>query len=334
MASGTEAARLWDMAQLGTPLALRVAATLRIADQLTERPMSAVELAHTVSASADALDRVLRHLAGKGVLRHDGSGRYTLTELGAALRTGHPGGVQALLDAGSAIGRGDLAFVQLLHSVRTGLPGYRVHYGNCFWDDLDADPALAASFYDQMNAHVAAVGAAIVAGYDWEKLTHLVDVGGGDGALLAAILQAYQDLPGTLVDLPATAAMARENLAARGLTERADVVAGSFFDPLPRPDGASYLLCQVIHDWGDEKARAILARCVEAAGPGGRVFVVERAGACGENLHAAMDLRMLVYYGGKERSAAELVDLAGSAGLHLAAVHTEEPVSITEFVVD
>ena len=320
---------LWAMADLATPMALRVAATLRIADHLSRGRRTAPELAEAVHADADALDRVLPHLVAKGLLTRDGSGRYALTARGDPLRDDHPDGTRAMLDMGSAIGRADLSFVQLLHSVRTGAPAFPAHFGRPFWDDLAADPARRASFDTQMGADVTAWAPAILAAYDWGSLRHVVDVGGGNGSLLIALLREHPALRGTVLDLPETVEAARSALTAAGLAERADVVAGSFFDPLP-PGAGGYLLSAILHNWDDEAARAILRRCAEAAGARGRVFVVEKIGADGESVSTEMDLRGLAYFGGRERGVAELTALAAACGLRVAAVHPAGTLTIVE----
>ncbi|MFH8385282.1 methyltransferase [Kitasatospora sp. NPDC018058] len=323
-------ARLWAMAHLATPMAIRVAATLRIADHIADEPRTARELAEPTGADGGALDRVLRHLTAKGVLRRDDSGRYALTALGEPLRTDHPAGLHAMLDIEGAVGRAELSFAQLLHSVRTDEAAFPRQFGHTFWEDLAEDPARAASFDSRMGADlIAARGADIVSGYDWGSLGHLIDVGGGNGSLLIALLSAYPGLSGTVFDLPDTAEAARKALAEAGLAGRGDVVPGSFFEQLP-PGAGGYLLSSVIHDWNDRDARAILRRCAEAAGADGKVLIVERIGADGESPGTVMDLRMLAYYGGKERGVAELTALAEDAGLSVDAVHPAGILSIVE----
>lgn len=317
------------MADLATPMALRVAATLRIADQIAQGVRTAPELAAIVRADPDALDRLLRHLVTAGVVTRDDAGQYALTDLGEVLRDDHPTSLRAMLDTESAIGRADLAFVQLLHAIQTGRPGFPIQFGRSFWDDLAADPVRTASFDAQMGVDVSADAADVAAGYDWGSLGHLVDVGGGNGALLAVILRHHPTLRATVFDLPATAEAARTLLAEAGLADRADAVAGSFFEPLP-PGTGGYLLSAIVHDWDDASARAILRRCAEAAGPAGAVFVVEKIGGDGETLRTGMDLRMLVYFGGKERSVPQLEALAAAAGLRLIAVHPAGPMAIVE----
>jgi O-methyltransferase len=322
-------AELAAMADLVTPMAVRVAATLRIADHITRGLRTASELAEAADADVDALDRLLRHLAAQEVLSRDESGRYGLTARGEALRDDHPSGMRAMLDIESAIGRADLSFVQLLRSVRTGEPAFPLQFGRPFWDDLSADPARTASFEAQMSLDVAGDASAIVSAYDWGSLGHVVDVGGGNGALLTTMLSEHPALRGTVFDQPDTAEAARTALRAAGLADRSDVVAGSFFDPLP-PGAGGYLLSAIVHDWDDDAARAILRRCSDAAGKNGAVFIIEKIGADGETLRTAMDLRMLAYFGGKERGVAELTALAADSGLRVAGVHPAGTLSIVE----
>lgn len=323
------AARLWAMAHLGTPMAIRVAATLGIADHLGTGPRRGAELAGLVDADPDALERLLRYLSVRGILARDSAGRYTLTELGEPLRTGHPANLRPGLDI-DGVGRADLAFVQLLHSVRSGEAGYPRQYGRGFWEDLAADPVRRERFTAWMGSDMPARSPEILDAYDWGTLRQLVDVGGGSGALSIALLQRYPDLRALVVDLPETADDARKAVAAGGLADRCEVVGGSFFDPLPSGAGG-YLLSLVLHDWADGPARAILRRCAEAAaGTDARVFVVERTGADGGTPHTGMDLRMLVLYGGKERSVAQVAALGADAGLDLAAVHPAGAFAIVE----
>ncbi len=320
---------LWVMADLATPMAVRVAATLRIADHINRGLLTAPELAEAAGADPDALDRMLRHLVNAGVLNRDESGRYSLTARGESLRDDHPSGTRTMLDIDSAIGRADLSFVQLLHSVRSGEPAFPVQFGRSFWDDLSEDPTRSASFDAQMGSDVTADAPAIVAAYAWGSLRHVVDVGGGNGALLTAMLREHPALRGTVFDLPGAAEAARKNLTAAGFGDRSDVVAGSFFDPLP-PGAGGYVLSAILHNWDDSAAREILRRCAEAARPEAPVFVVEKIGADGESLRTEMDLRTLVYFAGRERGVAELRNLAAGAGLTVAAVHPAGALAIVE----
>ncbi|MFF4603425.1 methyltransferase [Streptomyces sp. NPDC001339] len=317
------------MADLATPMAVRVAATLRVADHIAAGRRSAEEIADAAGAHAQALDRLLRHLVTVGLLTRDAAGTYTMTEAGEELRDDHPAGKRKWLDINGAVGRGDLGFVELAHTIRTGEPAYPVRYGTSFWADLGADPALSASFDTLMGHHIELDASAVADAYDWAALGHVVDVGGGSGGLLGMVLTAHRGLRGTLVDLAGPAAAARRMLRDKGLSDRAEAVTGSFFDPLPGGAGG-YVLSAVLHDWSDEPAVAILRRCAEAAGDTGVVLVIEAVGADGESPSTAMDLRMLTYCGGRERGLTEMRELAARARLAVRSVSPFGYMSIIE----
>jgi 2,7-dihydroxy-5-methyl-1-naphthoate 7-O-methyltransferase len=312
---------IWAVADLLTPMAVRVAATLRLADHIAAGTRDAAALAAVVEADADALRRLLAHLVTAGLLTRDPAGAYRLTALGEQLRDATP-----WLDINGAVGRADLSYVELLHTVRTGAAAYQRRYGRAWWDDLAAEPALSASFDALMADRLAADVPVLVAGYDWGALGHVVDVGGGNGSLLVAILRAHPGLRGTVLDLPHAAARAGAAIAAAGLADRAAAVPGSFFDPLPAGAGG-YILSGVLNDWDDDHAGRILARCAEAAGGTGTVLVVHHFGAAAGT---EGDLRMLCYTGGREQTRAELAALAARAGLHLGAVTVAGSRSIVE----
>jgi hypothetical protein len=306
------------MASLATPMAIRVAATLHIADHAAAAPRTAEELAEKTDAHAPSLERMLRHLVTVGVLI-DEQGRYSVTALGDVLRDEHPSRLRRHLDIEASVGRADLSFVHLLHTVRTGQPAFPVQYGRTFWEDLSANEALAASFDALMGADVAAEAPDILSAYDWGSLGSVVDVGGGNGTLLIAMLSKYPTLHGTVVELPGAAHAAQQAVAGAGLAERAEAISSSLFDPLPAGAGG-YVLSAVLHNWDDPSAQLILQRCAEAAGTAGAVFVIERMGSDAESPDPARDLQQLVYFGGRDRGLAELTALAADAGLMVADV--------------
>jgi 2,7-dihydroxy-5-methyl-1-naphthoate 7-O-methyltransferase len=213
----------------------------------------------------------------------------------------------------------DLAFTGLAHTLRTGEPAWAQVFGQPFWQYLDANPEISTAF-DQTMAGGASYWAAIADGFDWSATTHVVDVGGGTGALLGAVLIRNPGLRGTLLDLPETVARGAEYLTGLGLTDRFGVAGQSFFDPLPA-DADVYLLSKIIHDWDDHDAAAILRRCAQAADQHGRVLIIEGHGDTADAAFAEMNLRMLVLTGGRERTLDEYQDLAGTAGLRVVAVH-------------
>lgn len=310
--------RLAAAADLVTPMTIRVAATLRLADLVADGVEQIDALAERTGTNAEALGRVLRQLVYRGIFTEPEPGRFALNDTAAALRSDDPSGVRTWFDLSEFSGRMDLVFAELMHTVRTGQPAWEAAYGVPFWEYLADNPTLAASFDAMMSSSPRITAAA---GYDWTGVRHIADVGGGTGALLAAVLHANPEMRGTLIDLPDTVARARPILAADGLEDRCDFAGQSFFDPLP--DGAdAYVLSGVVHDWGDTEATAILRRCAEAAVPHGRVLIAESHGTAGDNpaMFAEMDLRMLVLAGGHERTVEQYGALAATAGLKVAAV--------------
>jgi hypothetical protein len=316
------------MSDLITPMAVRVAATLRLADHLRGGAQTTAALADATGTNAGALERLLAHLATVGIVEHvDDS--YALTGLGAALRADDPHRLRDVLAVDSPLGRAELATIHLLHSVRTGAASFPEQYGADFWSDLLVDPDRSAAYDADMGRDVDAWAPGIVEAYDWSGLGHVVDVGGGQGTLLAALLAANPELRGTVFDQPETAARAQAHLDAAGLGDRADTVGGSFFDAVPAGAGG-YVLTAIVHDWPDEPAAAILRRCAEAAGPDGRVIVIEKIGADGAIPGSAMDLRLLVYMAGRERTVDELIALGTTAGLREVAVHRAGAIVLVE----
>ncbi|MFG2045035.1 methyltransferase [Dactylosporangium sp. NPDC048998] len=321
---------LWAAADLVTPMAIRVAATLRLADHIAAGTRTTEALAAAVGADRDALGRLMGHLVTAGVLSRAGTDAYGLTALGEHLCDDDPEGVRPWLDLEGAVGRADLCFVELLHTVRTGEPAFPRRFGRSFWDDLSADAGRGASFDALMGARLVADAPAVAAAYPWGILGHVVDVGGGNASLLIAILRAHGDLRGTVVDLAGPAARAEQSIVSAGLSDRADTQTGSFFDALPAGAGG-YVLSGILHDWDDEDAVRILQRCADAASETGRVLVVDHIGdAPSGTSDTEGDLRMLCYVRGRERTLDRLGELAGSAGLQVSSVTPAGSRSIVE----
>jgi hypothetical protein len=317
---------LWAMSDLSTPWAAHVVATLGIADHMAAGITQIDDLAAASRCHAASLQRVLRHLVGRGVFTEPSPGQFALN-----------GPARLMLSSMFKLGfdldgfGGRMAYVWggLLESVRTGEPAYRTIFGRSFWDDLAAHPQLAADFDALMGPPGHGTPDADVLVSDWESVRTVVDVGGGTGALLAEVLHAHPAVRGTLVDVPATAARSAEIFRAAGVADRVTTVGQSFFDPLPA-GGDLYLLKSVLSDWPDPEATAILRRCAEAAAPAGRVVAVngvspDEAGA------PAPELLMMVLVGGKQRTLSEFRELARAAGL---AVHAAERKSSGKFIVE
>jgi 2,7-dihydroxy-5-methyl-1-naphthoate 7-O-methyltransferase len=304
-----------DMADLATPMSIRVAATLSLVERAGTVGATAEQLASETGTSAPALRRLLDHLVTIGVFELDPqSSRYRPTNLGIQMSQDAPEGIKPLLDINCAGGRAELAFVELLETITTGAPAYPHRYGRDFWADLDTRPQLRRSFDAQMNWRFHVQAPQIAQRFTWSRFSRILDVGGGDGTVLTAILHTHPDLHGQVLDLPPTATAAAARFTAAELGDRAGAVCGSFFDPLPAGADA-YLLCDILHDWDDEHARTILAGCRRAAAPNGTVVVIEPVR--GQGADTAIDLFMLMCFGGRERTVDELAKLAADCGLIL-----------------
>ncbi|RZQ59520.1 methyltransferase [Amycolatopsis suaedae] len=306
------------LASLATPWAIRAAVTFALPDLIDAGHSSVEELARHTGTDADALGRVLRYLTGLGVFAQSGDGTYQVTPFGRVLRHDHGSGIHSWLDQSGFSGRIDQTYGRLIDSVRSGKPAYEPLFGLPAWDDLENQPELADSFNRMMASHTDVFAAAVATEYDWSAVRRVVDVGGGLGHLLAELLRRHPHLHGTLVDLPNTAAAGKPVLDSAEFQDRYEICGQSFFDPLPA-GGDVYLLANIVHDWADHEAIAILRRCAEAASPHGKVLLVDRVIRDNDD-HlrvAAADLHMLLTLGGKERSEAEFAALGTAAGLRL-----------------
>lgn len=311
-----DAATIRGLAGLATPMALRVAVTLGLPDRLLGDGSSIDALAAELAVSPVALGLLLDHLVTLGIVEPAGAG-YRTSEYGTNLCADAGNGLTDLLHMDNAGGRAELAFVELAHSITTGRAAYQHRYGQDFYTDLADHPHLRASFDQQMTHRLDDQLPRIVAGVDWSRFDTVVDVGGGRGSLLAAVLADHPGVRGHLVDLEPTATQARGAFDAQGLGDRAAVTAASFFDPLPA-GGDAYVLVDILHNWDDEHAHRILGRCAGAARPGGRVLVIEPVGDL--RAQSEFNLAMLVIFGSRERSVEEFRALAAPHGLVLDAV--------------
>jgi hypothetical protein len=292
---------------------LYVMARLGIADRVAGGPRSAAELAAESGADADALFRVLRALAGLGVLTQDEHDRFGPTAASELLRPGTKGSPHArLLCYGEpwwwSVTGG------LLETVMTGEPGFERVHGCSLFEWLAARPDASAIFDAHMTAMTGAEVDAVVAAAPLPETGTVVDVAGGRGTLLAAVLRARPGLRGVLFELPHVA----QNAV---VGERCEVVAGSFFEAVPA--GADvYTLKDIVHDWDDERAIAIL-RTVRAAIPAtGRLLVIERVIPPGDTPAPGklVDVTMLLITGGRERTHEQYGRLLAEAGFRLEAI--------------
>ncbi len=307
---------------------LYVAAKLSLADILKDGPQSVDALAVTTGANPDALYRVLRVLASIGVFEENSERRFALTPLAALLQNDHPSAVRA-----QALFFGDEPYRAcggLYDSVMTGTNAYERVFGAPHFEYLAQHPAQNEAFNQAMSASSRQAARAIVGTYDFSTAGTVVDIAGGQGMLIAAILRANPALHGVLFDQPHVVAGASPLLEAAGVADRCELASGDFFVTVP--PGDLYTLRHILHDWDDEHTIAILRSCAEAMPPSGRALVIESVIEPGNDPSPAkfLDLMMFVMNGGRERTAEEYRRLFAAAGLKLTRIIPTEAESLIE----
>ena len=315
--------------------ALYVAAQLGVADLLASGAKGVDELAGATGADGPSLHRLLRMLAGEGVFREVRDRRFALTPLGETLRSDGPSSVRdrALYLAAPEVWA---AWGEFRHGVMTGEPAFERLHGAPFYAHMARHPQVGAPFNRWMTRSSELDNAALVASYDFSSFRTLVDVGGGQGATLAAILRAHPALRGVLFDLPSVVADPAP-LTAAGVAERCEVVAGDMTEGVPRGADA-YLIKMVFTGEADERAVRTLRHCVEAVAAGGKLLVVDIVLPPGDAPHPgrAMDLLMLTLFGGRIRTEAEFRALFAAAGATLTRLlptpSVSNPMSLLEGV--
>jgi hypothetical protein len=311
--------------------AISVAAELGIADLLGDGSRDADELAATTGSHPRSLYRLLRALAGVGVFREDADGRFALTPLGDGLRSDATGSVAALA---VFFGQPDYwqAWGDLRHGVQTGEYTFRHVHGMSPWEYRARHPEAGAAFDEAMTGRSRVEAEAALDAYDFGRFGTVVDLGGGQGAFLAALLARHQGTRGVLFDQAHVVARAQPVLEAAGVADRCRVEAGSIFESLPEA-GDAYVLKRVLHDWEDEDALAILRMCRRVIGPGKQLLVIDWVISEGPEGAAAklLDLAMLISPGGRGRTRDEWVALLAAAGFRLAGIY---PARAGEHVIE
>lgn len=299
--------------------ALHVAAHLGVADLLKEGSQSVAHLAALTGAHERSLYRLLRALAGEGVFVEDAQGRFGLTPLGECLRSDVPNSQRSM-----AIMNGEehyRCWGELLYSVQTGQTAFEKLYGQPIFPYLAGHPRQARIFDEGMVGVHGAETKAMLDAYDFRSIGTLVDIGGGNGSLLAAVLQRHPSLRGLLFDRPDVIERARSYIQAAGVENRCTLMEGNFFETVPA-GGDAYLMRHIIHDWNDEQCRTILRNCRKVVPATGKLLLIESVIPPGNEPSFAklLDLTMLLIPGGMERTEAEYRELLASAGFHLARV--------------
>lgn len=329
-------ARLAELANgMRVAQALYVATELQIADYIAYRPLTGCQLAAITETSAMALTRVLRALCAVGVLAENCTGQFSLTEIGQLLRTDVPSSFRDAVRfmAGPTRWR---CWAELLETVRSGINRPEATLGMHLFDYYAMHPAESEIEANAMRAFSALHLGPLIGALELNGARTIVDVGGGTGGFLAGILKTYPAVRGVLFDLPGVVKRAPDLLGAAGVRDRCEIQSGSFFESVPGY-GDIYLLKQILHDWDDDRAVAILEACRSQMTAGSKLIVIERIiPKCGD-AHLRVetflaDLEMLVMTpGGRERSEQEFRALFDRAGLvHLRTVGTESSVVLVE----
>jgi len=312
----TQIARGYQLSQ-----ALYVAAKLGVADVLAEQPLAAEAIARAVGARASQLRRVLRALVAAGVFCELEDGRFGSNDEAATLRAGAPGGMRDIaVSFGEEMYR---SFGDLLHTVCTGETAFDRVYGAPLFEYYAANPETEATAAARMLARTLPAAREFAASDVLRGARIVVDVGGGTGTLVAEVLRHRSEISGVLLERPGMLELAKRYLAEQGVADRCELVEGDFFASVPA-GGDVYVLKSVLHDWDDERCVAILRTCRAAMDEAARLVIVElslpeRMTAGAQMLSAALlDLIMLAYAGGRERTEAEFAQLLDQAGLRLA----------------
>jgi SAM-dependent methyltransferase len=310
--------------------AIYVAAEFGIADFLVGGPRTAEELAGLTHAHPGALYRVLRALASVGIFSEDVERRFSLTPVAECLRSDIPNSLRSFAIMSGA------EFYQswgdLLYSAQTGEPGFQKRFGAPFFQYMTEHPERHALYDAAMMIHGVAETEPMLNAYDFSAFRTVVDIGGGNGRMLAALLQRHPHVEGILFDLPAVADRSRALISELGLSQRCRVVGGDFFTSVPPAD--AYILRHILHDWKDAEAISILRHCREAMNPQGRILVVETVlpPLNEPSFGKWLDLMMLLV-DGRERTEEQYRHLFTEAGLKLSRiVPTAHEVSIVEGV--
>ncbi len=310
-----------------------VAAKLGIADTLAEGPRQVGEIARAVRADASALMRLLRALVSVGVFTQLKDGRVALTEMGHHLRNDVPESMRSLavLFCEPWYWR---PWEELLYSVKTGRPAWNKVHGIGQFEYFERNSEANKIFNDAMTDLTVQMHTAALRAYDFGRFRQIVDIGGGNGALLSAILSAHPAVRGVLFDQPHVIERARVHLREAGVAPRCAVAVGDFLKSVPR-GGDAYILAHILHDWDDARALVILKNIRDAMAKQGKILIFEQVIPEDNEPYwgKLMDITMLVVLGGRERTRREFATLLGEAGLRLSTLaSTASPVSVVEAV--
>lgn len=311
--------------------ALAVAARLKLADHLQDGAKTPKELAELTETHEPSLYRLLRALGSIGLFYKDEEGRFSNTPLGEVLRSDHPQSMAAALNM-----MGDPehwnSHGNMQQSVKTGEIAFNYTFGMPVFPYFAQNPNAAAVFDRSMTSFSAAVAEAVSSTYDFSEAKTIADIAGGQGVLLAKVLQTNPETKGVLFEQPQV--LEGNILQKEGVADRTELISGDFFEEIPVVADI-YLMKFIIHDWNDEQSITILKNLAKSAPKGSRLLLVETVIEEDDNapsLSKIMDLNMLVMTGGKERKASEYSELFEQTGFKLEKVYPTAPLQIIEAV--
>jgi hypothetical protein len=305
-------------------------ADLGVADLIeTGQPQSVEHLARASKTHEPSLYRILRFLASNGLFRENEDRHFDHTPLSAALRTDAPGSYRAGAQLYHFL---FAAWDGLHHTVQTGEPGFNKVFGAPLFDHIQAHPQLGPVFDAGMTSLNCYETDAMLKAYDFTDINVLADIGGGNGSLLSALLARYPNMKGILFDLGHVTGRAKDRLKAAGLADRCNVIDGSFFESIPAGADA-YHFRHIIHDWTDEQCVQILGHCRKVIPADGKLLIADCVVPAGNEPCMAknMDITMLAFPGGQERTEAEFRSLLGASGFELNSItRTATPICVVE----
>ncbi|MFI6042509.1 methyltransferase [Nocardia sp. NPDC051321] len=321
-------AELTELADFIVPFAIRIACEFRLADHLSDGPQSVADLARATGTDESALYRILRALACKGIFTEQHPGKFGMTPLSEVLRSDHPA---SLVGAYPFLPAEIAAWSRLDHCVRTGEAAFPLVHGERYWDYLRTHSDFRARV-DEVSRSASRLHARTVLSlFPWSEVATVVDVGGGDGAFLAGLLARFPHLRGVLLDLPEVVSRAAELFSAAGIGERAEVVAGDFFDRVPAAADL-YILKTVLPGWDDNAAGLILGKVRDAMREDSELLVLEAILPEGDTFDVAklFDVQTLVSTGTRHRTRMELERLLGARGLAITAVAATPTLTVVQ----
>lgn len=324
------AVRMYEMLYSSLVSQLLIAvAELGVADATADTPTHVNELAKVTNSEPNALYRALRALASVGVFTETKPKHFALTPLARTLRSDHPGSMR---DLARYVGlpQRQRSFGALAHTLRTGKPAFDHVHGQDWWSYFAAHPELATLFNNAMSSMAQLVNGATLDNYDLSDVDTLVDVGAGNGTLVANLLERYPRMRAVVFDLPRVVPDAASRLAEAGFADRARCVGGDFLRSVPT-GGDVYVLSWTIHDWDDEDSVTILRNVREAMGPKGRLIIIDEVIPEGNAQHFGKfeDIVMMSLLTGQVRTEAQFATLFERAGLeHVETRHTSSPTSV------